>query len=964
MWTFVIKLYNGEYMLKKSLLGKCFAFGIILLFVGTSIIPSFAQNNEQKPSLPAPSGNWLYVGGSGPGNYTSIQDAINDSNTGDTVYVYDDASPYYENVVVQKSITLIGEDKISTEINGSSLDDSLDTVNVTGDHVAISGFRVTNNIGYYYQGAIKVMGDYVSLSDCIISGNEWIGIYLVGASYCQIVDCVLYENLVAIDLVRSRNNVIQNCVCINNSDAITLFQSSDNNQIINCTCSGNHFESIHIQQSSGNQITGCVCQNGYDGISLAYAPNTRMRNNTMMNNYANFGIGSSSVSDFYCDIDTSNTINGKPMYYLIEQDNLLFDETMQIGFLGLVSCQNITVKNCDFTNNFEGMLVVGTSDSYIDNCSFMNNDGHGMYILSSVGNTVKNCIFRNSFWDGIFLYDSSDNTLENCSCYGSLAGVSLYYCTNNTIRGLTIKQCSVGVSFDSSGNNLLKNNEMFNCGLKVTGSSPAEYINDVDTSNTVNGKPLYYCINETNRTIPSDAGAVILISCNDCVVSNLNLSDASVGIKLVYSSTNTITNNILSANSVVAIDLDGSDNDDNLIRDNVLKGNNYGIDVDSSSGNIIQGNMLSDNGLGISFDSSMENTIVGNTVQGGSYGIYFDYSSLNTLADNTIHNTSIFGLYFLSSSENDLTTNKMINCSLMVYGNSLAEYINDVDSSNTVNGKPVYYYLHQTGIVAPQDAGEILLIDSSRCTIKNLNLNRGTMGIILAYSSNNMIVGNTLNSQSMIAIDLGHVGNTDNTVQGNMIQDSGYGIDIEISEGNTVIKNKIVSNGYGIFLYNAVNTTIRRNTISKNNYGISVIDALGSKIRFNNIFWNYVYGLSAEACSVAARWNWWGAAKGPNVQGDGNGDRLSDIKNGDIAYIPWLPLPVLFTGRIQFFKPNSNQQNFVDRTFITQGKAFFEAPHIISDEMAMFGMKNVRIEKELAILPKVSMEQNFDTRFL
>jgi parallel beta-helix repeat protein len=374
--------------------------------------------------------------------------------------------------------------------------------------------------------------------------------------------------------------------------------------------------------------------------------------------------------------------------------------------------------------------------------------------------------------------------------------------------------------------------------------------------------------------------------------------------------------------------------------------------------------MLSDNGLGISFDSSMENTIVGNTVQGGYYGIYFDHSSFNTLTDNTIHNTSIFGLYLLSSSENEIKTNEMINCSLMVYGNSLAEYINDVDTSNTVNGKPVYYYLHQTDIVTPQDAGEVLLIDSSRCTIKNLNLNKGTIGITLAYSANNMIIGNTLKSQSMIAIDLGHAGNNGNTVQGNTIQDSSYGIDIELSERNTIIKNKIVSNGYGILLYNAFNTTIRRNTISKNNYGISAIEALGSKIRWNNIFWNYIYGLSAEACSVTARWNWWGAAAGPNVHWNGNGDRLSAIKNGYITYIPWLPLPVLFTGRIQFFKPNSDQKNFVDSSFKTQGKTFFEIHHITSDEMAIYGMKNVRIEKERALLPKASMEQNFDTQFL
>jgi hypothetical protein len=42
---------------------KWLAVGIILLFVGTSIIPANAQNTEKETSR-----GWLYVGGSGPGN--------------------------------------------------------------------------------------------------------------------------------------------------------------------------------------------------------------------------------------------------------------------------------------------------------------------------------------------------------------------------------------------------------------------------------------------------------------------------------------------------------------------------------------------------------------------------------------------------------------------------------------------------------------------------------------------------------------------------------------------------------------------------------------------------------------------------------------------------------------------------------------------------------------------------------
>jgi hypothetical protein len=45
----------------------------------------------------------LYVGGTGEGNYSRIQDAIDDAVDGDTVFVYDDSSPYYEHIRINKS---------------------------------------------------------------------------------------------------------------------------------------------------------------------------------------------------------------------------------------------------------------------------------------------------------------------------------------------------------------------------------------------------------------------------------------------------------------------------------------------------------------------------------------------------------------------------------------------------------------------------------------------------------------------------------------------------------------------------------------------------------------------------------------------------------------------------------------------------------------------------------------------
>lgn len=902
-------------MKRYPVIQKYVTLGIILIFFVASLMPLHGQKTEDIAARPSFTGEILYVGGSGPNNYTKIQDAINDSNIGGTIYVYSDSSPYYEHLVLEKSISLIGEDAKRVDINGSLLGSSLDTINITGNHVVVKGFYITGNPGYYYQAAVKVFGNNLTFSDCVIYGNEWVGISLVGTSFCKIRGCELYDNLIAFHLVESRSNTIENCVCHENADAISLFENSHDNLLRNITCVRNSYSGIHIQQSSGNQIVGCLCENGYDGISLAFAAHTTMRNNTLRNNFANFGIGASSVSDFYCDIDTSNTINGKPLYYLIEQNGLLFDETMEVGFLGLIRCSNISVKNCAFSTNFQGMALVGSTHCLIENCRFFNNDGHGLYSISSWGNTVRNCTFQNSFFAGIFLYGSFYNVIENCSYSDSSAGIRLEYSPYNTIQQQTVDRCRIGMLFTSSGGNFLRENKLVFCGVKVDGDNLLHYINDVDTSNTVNGKPMYYYVNETNLTIPSDAGGVMLVNCSACTVSNVTINHTSIAIELAYSSRNLISQNILCCNNDAAIDLDGSDNNNNIIENNIIRGNSYGIDVDSSQGTIIRGNILVDTGTGISFDSCLGSIISRNTIESCLYGMYFRSSGFNVVTDNLIINSSGFGLYLLSSDKNVLRSNEMINCGLMVYGNLLAEYLNDVDTSNTVNGKPLYYLMNHDGTTIPQDAGGVILVNSTGCLIHDLILQSGTVGITLAYSSNTIIRGNVIQNQRMTGIDLSSGGNDNNIIQANTIRGNGYGIDIEYCTGNVMKYNLISLNDYGVFLFSAVDTLMKRNSFVKNYVGVYAIRSQESVIRFNNIFLNSIYGLAADGCNVSASWNWWGGLAGPKINEYGNGDRLQTIRDSHILYAPWLRLPVLFSGILRYLLTNRHQQTHTEQPY-------------------------------------------------
>ena len=244
---------------------KIIALGIMLLFIGMTISSSTELNPEEQSIKPISSGNILYVGGNGTGNYTKIQDAINDSSDGDTVFVYDDSSPYFENVVVHKSINLVGEDKDTTVIDGN---DTVDVVYVSADWVNISGFKI-RNISYNPYNPFAGMGISIGSNYCTITGNIISDIDSTGLRLRW----------------HSKSNTITGNTISNNYEGIWLDYSDSNTINGNNTISNNLF-GIYLSNSNSNTITGnTISNNDYDGIILWYysSSNTILKNNFLNN---------------------------------------------------------------------------------------------------------------------------------------------------------------------------------------------------------------------------------------------------------------------------------------------------------------------------------------------------------------------------------------------------------------------------------------------------------------------------------------------------------------------------------------------------------------------------------------------------------------------------------------------------------------------------------------------------------
>jgi len=221
---------------------------------------------------------------------------------------------------------------------------------------------------------------------------------------------------------------------------------------------------------------------------------------------------------------------------------------------------------------------------------------------------------------------------------------------NNNIYGNIIQDCGFnGIYLLYSKNNILKDNDMKNCGLLVFGASLSEYINDVDTSNIVNGKILYHLINKNGIVVPNDAGEVILINCNNVNVTNLDLSDGTIGVELAYSNHNTISKNTLNNNNFAGIYLESSD--ENTIKTNTIENNGYGVTLQLADSNNIKNNEISSSNYGCYIYLSNSNNFLANNILYCTYGLNFNYPSKS----NNIHHNNLLANGYNAWDENEKT---------------------------------------------------------------------------------------------------------------------------------------------------------------------------------------------------------------------------------------------------------------------------------------------------------------------
>jgi len=284
----------GARMLRKGL-----AVAVILLFIGMCVVPSTAVQEFKYVSTVSFDGNTLYVGGSGPNNYTTIQSAINDASEGDTVFVYDDSSPYYETLKIDVSIDLIGEDKYTTVIDA---DHNGTPVNITADGCLVSGFTIQNcarDYSHPYENSVIIL---YGCENVVIRDNRLTigafansivaGVYLYDSYYCTIqVNIIFDEDItgrtsgIALSGSSSYNIVTRNNISGYCHGVYTIWYSSCENNNISENHIHHNLHGIAIIGNNYNQIINNIIENNeYEGILLVDTHHTTIIGNNIRYN--------------------------------------------------------------------------------------------------------------------------------------------------------------------------------------------------------------------------------------------------------------------------------------------------------------------------------------------------------------------------------------------------------------------------------------------------------------------------------------------------------------------------------------------------------------------------------------------------------------------------------------------------------------------------------------------------------
>ncbi|MCW4030180.1 MAG: right-handed parallel beta-helix repeat-containing protein [Candidatus Bathyarchaeota archaeon] len=814
-----------------------------------------------------------------------IQDMIDLASDGDTISV--PTGTYYGNIVVNKPLTLIGEDKENTIIEGEG---SGHTIEVTANGVTISGFTVTNGGAAYPESGIFLNNVWDAvISDNIVQDNLGFGIFVMWGSNNKI-----------------SNNVIMNCqtgIRVDGHDAPAVIEG---NTIRFCDAGIFVYEARNVEVRDNSLVRNPISVEG----------NSRSINvkNNQISSTTEYGI------QFYSSFDSvieSNTISvgegdgiivrGQSAFLTIKE-NEIYDNYIVTAAIALQdgSSNNDVVSNVITGNSGNDVgIIIENSGSlynritdneisshstgiYLDQTCYAMVRGNDITVISAGGyrptgihgvGCQNTGILENGIQAEYGIYfeaSSAISVVENILSACGVKGVYFDYCQNSWIAQNDIADGGIGIHVSGPEGSPAENNII---GNQLTNNEQAMILENTQTntilgnnfadnsaggalkllaasSNTItqnnfSGDPFYISVSEDSASNNFDgnywadfvAPAPYVIDFTQNIVDNSPLEYPAVYLPVHNTDTGANYATIQEAIDE-ASDGDLIEVDDGVYYEAVSIWKNVQLIGSSPVGSLVDGggNVVFGTSTGTS-DIVIQNFAITN----GAEGIFLQSTSYAYVENNFIYSNKCPGIFEDQGSQNIISNNIVVNNqqtavhisgstdslvsdNAIVYNRDHGMRLIDVVDS-TVTGNAFEYNLFN-GLGTELDCAN-LFITSNNMTRNWVN------GLDMAHTTNSLVEYNnfTANGQDGAALfECSYVVLENNLAQLN----GGIGIYIPASEDITVNANSITQSDMGLQIEGGRHNTATENEISDNNNGgLLVQSSSDNYIAFNTLTGNH-----------------------------------------------------------------------------------------------------------------------------
>jgi uncharacterized repeat protein (TIGR01451 family) len=254
--------------------------------------------------------------------FDAIQAAIDDADTVAGHTIFATAGTYYEHVLVNKAIRLVGENRYTTIICANN---STDAVRITVPGVELTGFTLTD--AGENEGGKDAAVEVYHVKNCHIHGNimehSLIGVWLKAISVTDdlhiIEDNIFRWNRYGVYTEGSKGNTLRYNDIMNQSRGVYL--STSGNQVLNNTVTGCDF-GILMVGSGSSTVYGNVFNDNWYGVYIDSGTGNKFYHNAFYNNVEHLYSLTTNIWDdgYPSGGNYWDTYMGVDLYHGVNQD--------------------------------------------------------------------------------------------------------------------------------------------------------------------------------------------------------------------------------------------------------------------------------------------------------------------------------------------------------------------------------------------------------------------------------------------------------------------------------------------------------------------------------------------------------------------------------------------------------------------------------------------------------------------